>query len=102
MAILLDGSLTDWTDADRIDGTAPVTGYTVYGKFDANYYLIALGSDPANLTIGPNTTVWLNTDMNSGTGYQVFGWAVGAEYKVEFDVDRVPRLYRVDAAGTST
>src|SRR4051794_31589599 len=92
--MIIDGQLIDWTEADRIDALAPVSGYAVYGKFDTDRYLIALQSA---VQIGPNTTIWLNTDLNAATGYQVFGNAVGAEYEVVFDSNRVPQLYQLDA-----
>ena len=36
----------------------------------------------APVAIGANTTIWLNTDLNAATGYQIFGFAGGAEYNV--------------------
>jgi peptidoglycan/xylan/chitin deacetylase (PgdA/CDA1 family) len=97
MAITLDGNLSDWTAADRLDTPSTGTqGYEVYGKLDGSNYTIALKSSGA---IGPNTTIWLNSDMSSTTGYQIFGWAGGAEYKIEIGADLVPRLYQVQAGG---
>ncbi|MDR7038072.1 peptidoglycan/xylan/chitin deacetylase (PgdA/CDA1 family) [Methylobacterium sp. BE186] len=103
--ITLDGSLQqDWTASDLIDTTAPVAGYSVYGKFDAstNIYFLALQLSTAagaqQTSFGPNTTIWLNADRNVTTGYQVFGNSVGAEYKIEFGADGNPSLFALDPA----
>jgi serralysin len=80
--VTLDGSLADWTAADRIDGVAPVAGYEVYGRVSGDSYIFAMKSAVA---IGPNTTFWLNTDLNSATGYQIFGNTGGAEFNVNFN-----------------
>lgn len=99
--ITIDGGLSDWTNRDRLDlvpGTG-VSGYEVYGKYAGNAYVLAIksassSSDP----IGANTTIWLDTDQNANTGYQVFGFAGGAEYNVNFFTDSKPYLY-TGAAG---
>ncbi len=91
--ITVDGSLADWTASDRLDsaanGTAQV-GYELYGKYNANNYLFAIKSAQA---IGAGTTIWLNTDQNKSTGYQVFGYAGGAEYNINFATDGKAYLY---------
>jgi Ca2+-binding RTX toxin-like protein len=97
--ITIDGHFTDWTASDRVDHPASaVPGYEVYGKLAADTYLIAFqptsASDPL---IGPNTTIWLNTDQNTATGFSPFG-SVGAEYNVNFAADGKPYLY-TGAAG---
>ncbi len=96
--ITLDGNLSDWSVNDRLDfllGTGQA-GYEVYGKLVGDNYLFALKSD--SMAIGAGTTVWLNTDRNVNTGYQVFGNTVGAEYNVNFFTDNQPYLY-TGAAG---
>ncbi|MEA1832368.1 DUF4214 domain-containing protein [Methylobacterium durans] len=106
--ITLDGSLQDWTAADLLPTAFPANGYSVYGKFDSSTstYFLALKLDnaagAAETSIGANTTIWLNTDRNAGTGYQVFGSSVGAEYKIEFGANGIPTLYSLDAAGGIT
>ena len=90
-ATLLDGSLSDWTAADRLDnGASGVAGYEAYGRYDAGTFELALRSPVA---IGPNTTIWLNTDRNLATGFQVWGFAAGAEYNIDFDASGTPHLY---------
>ncbi|AWN39935.1 hypothetical protein DK389_04490 [Methylobacterium durans] len=81
----------------------------MYGKFESSTstYFLALKLDnaagAAETSIGPNTTIWLNTDRNASTGYQVFaGSPVGAEYKIEFGATGIPTLYSLDAAGGIT
>ena len=104
--ITLDGNFTDWTSADGVDRPGnTVSGYELFGKLvsDAvrgDHYVIGFESTSAsNLAIGANTTIWLNTDGNSATGYSPFG-NVGAEYYVNWTVTELgadPYLY--DALG---
>ena len=96
--IIIDGNLSDWTTSERLDylpGTGQ-PGYKVYGKLQGDNYIFAIQSD--GTAIGASTTVWLNTDRDNTTGYQVFGSTVGAEYNVNFFTDNVPYLY-TGAAG---
>ena len=96
--ITIDGNLSDWTTSDRLDFLPGlgVTGYEVYGRLEGDNYIFALKSDGD--AIGAGTTVWLNTDRDSTTGYRVFGSTVGAEYNVNFFSDNAPYLY-TGAAG---
>ena len=94
--MMIDGNLNDWTAANRIDrGLA--TGFEIYAKSDGTDFVFALKSGVA---IGANTTFWLNTDRNTATGYQVFGWAAGAEYNVNVDANGVVSLYSGGAGQT--
>ena len=97
--ITLDGSLTDWRSIDRLDyvTSQQVSGYRVYGKNTADGYVLAISSAEA---IGTNTTIWLNTDLNKATGYQVFGSTVGAEYNINIAADGNPYLYSGAAGQT--
>ncbi len=91
--IKLDGDLSDWAASDRLDTSGGgVEGYALYGRYDAGNYYVAIAA-PEGTTIGFNTTLWLNTDLNPETGYKVWGDAVGAEYNVNFDASGKPRLY---------
>nr|WP_295890367.1 M10 family metallopeptidase C-terminal domain-containing protein [uncultured Devosia sp.] len=91
MTIALDGTLLDWTADDRLETAATtIAGYALYGRLEADVFYFALSSAEA---IGPNSTLWLNTDANVATGYQVWGFAAGAEFNVNFGADGVPRLY---------
>lgn len=92
--IALDGSAADWTAADRLDAPeGGIDGFAVFGKATENAYVFAIQSPVA---IGQNTTIWLNTDNDASTGYQIWGWAGGAEYNVNFDAAGAPRLYGID------
>jgi hypothetical protein len=95
MPITIDGSLSDWTAPFRLD-TVPdgVTGYALYGRFNNLNYNFAISSQVA---ITDGTTLWLNTDGNTATGYLVFGTAVGAEYNINI-VGGLPYLYTGAAA----
>ncbi|MCB9740493.1 MAG: polysaccharide deacetylase family protein [Deltaproteobacteria bacterium] len=91
---VLDGDLSEWGNADRMDA-APgmgVGGYELYGYHDATahkYHLAIV----APMAIGPSTTVWINTDNDTSTGYLVWGALVGAEYNVNIAWDGAPHLY---------
>jgi Ca2+-binding RTX toxin-like protein len=94
--LTLDGSLADWTAADRLDPAGNrVAGYEIYGKVVGDQYVIALKSDVA---IGANTTAWFNTDQNVATGYKIWGFAGGAEFNVNVNASRQLGLY-TGAAG---
>src|SRR5688572_24602119 len=89
-SIALDGSLADWTDADRIDDVLSVNGYDVYARATGGFLVYALS---APVSIERATTVWLNTDQNSTTGHQIFGFAGGAEFNITMGAAGVPRLF---------
>ena len=88
--INIDGNLSDWSQSDRIDTTL-VAGYELYGRHDANSYKLAIHQ--ANGSIGTNTTIWLDTDKNSNSGYLIWGFAAGAEYNINIAADGKPYLY---------
>ncbi len=101
--VTLDGALTDWTAANRIDGAAPVAGYEVYGRTSGDSYVFAIKA-PTGTSIGANTTAWLNTDQNVSTGFDIFPEPPlegGAEYNINFDANGVPHLYSGAAGGTA-
>lgn len=86
-----DGILTEWTAAQRLDsGANVVAGYELYGTVSEDKFVFALKSA---VSIGQNTTFWLNTDANVATGHQIFGFAGGAEFNVNIGADGVARLY---------
>jgi hypothetical protein len=115
--ITLDGSFADWPAADSV----MTPGNSTPGTSDANYQVYgALLSDPtlgktytigidatnsADAVISAGTTIYLNTDQNSTTGYSPFG-SVGAEYEVQFQYgsngELEPFLYSVTSAGVTT
>ena len=99
-SVTLDGALSDWTASDRIDTGNAVADYEVYGKVAGDSYVFAIKA-PAGTTIGSGTTTWLNTDQNTSTGYQVFGYAGGVEYKVDLSGNTLT-LSSVDTSGTAT
>ncbi len=93
-----DGLLTEWTEDQRLDTQlAGVEGYAMYGRVDPDKVVFALSSA---VPIGPNTTFWLNTDGDTATGHQVFGWAGGAEFNVNIGADGIARLYSGAAGET--
>lgn len=95
--VTIDGSLDDWHPADRIDQTLSIAGYDIYAKWTGASVAFALS---APVAIGANTTAWLDTDRNAATGFQVFGFAGGAEFNINFDETGTPRLYTGDAGQT--
>ncbi|AEG48521.1 Cadherin [Sphingobium chlorophenolicum L-1] len=95
-SVTIDGSLDDWLATDRIDdNSAP--GYQVYATLDNDAFVFAL---TAPVAIGADTTIWLNTDGKTSTGYQIFGFAGGAEYNVNFAADGSVNLYSGGAGET--
>ena len=110
--ITLDGQFTDWPAADSLMTAGnTVAGYQVHGGLinDAtlgNTYVIGIeATNSADLVIGPNTFIYLDTDQNTSTGFSPFG-KVGAEYYVQFAPGSggalQPFLYSVTSAGAAT
>lgn len=95
-SVTIDGSISDWFATDRIDDNS-AAGYEVYATIDNGDFVFAFKGPTA---IGANTTAWLNTDRNASTGYQIWGWAGGAEYNVNFAADGTVNLYSGDAGQT--
>src|SRR5215469_12229460 len=104
--ITLDGTFMDWPATDMVMTAAnPATGYQVYGAFlnDAtlgNTYVIGIDATAAtDPVIGAGTIIYLNTDQNNTTGYELSFGDVGAEYEVQFALDATavlqPYLYSV-------
>lgn len=94
-SILVDGLMSDWTFADRLGyPTNWVSGYDIYGRIEGGTLYMAI---VAPVQIGANTTIWLNTDQNAATGFQIFGNAGGAEYNIDFGAGGVPFLYTGNA-----
>ena len=60
-------------------------------------FVVALKAPTA---IGANTTVWINADAESSTGYLIWGFAGGAEYFVNVDADGKLALYSGAAGQT--
>ena len=112
--ITLDGLFTDWLATDALmTSENTVTGYQVYGAFlnDAtlggNTYVIGIDATAAtDQVIAAGTVIYLNTDQNNTTGYELSFGNVGAEYEVQFALDATgalqPYLYSVTSAGVTT
>ena len=111
--ITLDGQFTDWTSANSVATPGnTVPGYNIYGALvtdptaGVNYVIGIQATDTVNdPIIGLNTTIWLNSDQNTATGFSPIG-AVGAEYYINFAADAngvaQPHLYSITSAGVST
>jgi len=90
--VTLDGNLGEWTAAQRIDSSAPISGMEVYGRIDGNAMIFAVHLDSGDLKSNA-TTLWLDTDFNRATGFAVPisnvsgapSVQVGAEYNLRFD-----------------
>lgn len=98
--IAIDGNLNDWSDLDRLDlpPGAVSEGYQVYGRFENDQFLLAFRADAGD--IGTGSTIWLNTDQDTNTGYLIFGAASGMEFNVNIHTDNQPYLYSGAAAQT--
>jgi serralysin len=81
--ITVDGNLSEWTTDQLIETPAnTVAGYNLYGTVENGTYYIAIQATSAtDPVIGPGTTIWLNTDQNTATGYSPFG-SIGADYNI--------------------
>ncbi len=94
--INIDGVLTDWVPAERIDyGDLP--GFTFYATAQGDNFDFALS---APVAIGANTTFWFDTDQNATTGYQIFGFAGGAEFNLNVRSDGTAAVYTGGAGET--
>jgi serralysin len=87
--------LADWKTVDRLDYVPGVAqaGYQVFGKSTTDGYVFAIDSAVA---VGANTTIWLDTDQNSSSGFQIFGTtptSAGAEYNINIAADGNAYLY---------
>ena len=96
--ITIDGDKSDWNEDDRLDLGAnnAVNDAELYGRYEDGKYKILLHD--FTRVISNNTTIWLNTDQNSNTGYKIWGFAGGAEYNINIDSNGTPFLYK-NAAG---
>lgn len=66
------------------------------GGVEGNAFVFAIHTD--TVAIGANTTIWLDTDLDRGSGYQIWGTSGGAEYNVNLGPGGVAKLY-TGAAG---
>ncbi|RBP07126.1 hypothetical protein DFR50_12956 [Roseiarcus fermentans] len=112
--ITLDGTFTDFAASDMVMTSAnTVTGYQVYGV-DLNDATLGptyvIGIDATSSTdqvIAAGTTIYLNTDQSTATGYSPSFAAgkIGAEYEIVFASSNgvlQPFLYSVTSAGVTT
>jgi len=76
--ITLDGSLSDWLPSERIDYN-DVPGFSLYSVEQGGTYYFALSG---NVAIGDGTTFWLDTDLDTSTGFDLFGQPTGSDYNV--------------------
>ena len=104
--IIIDGNLNDWSDLDRLDlppGSVS-DGYDIYGRFENDQFLLAFRAETGDISTG--STIWLNTDQDTSTGYQIFADPVtgigvgGMEFNVNIHTDNKPYLYSGAAAET--
>ncbi|MDF3373853.1 hypothetical protein HKX21_17130, partial [Sulfitobacter sp. KS8] len=91
----LDGDLTDWSGLDPLytaqDGTS------LRGALSEGYAVFAIN---APSEVGQSTTIWLDTDLDPATGYQIWGFAGGAEYNIEIAADGSAALFSGGAGET--
>jgi len=103
--IEIDGDLSDWSINDRInlpDNLPPAlaNGDAIYAKFVTQpepAYVFAI--DSKDTQISADTTIWLNTDNDPNSGYQIWGAYGGAEFFVNIYSDNQPYLYDGDPFG---
>lgn len=98
--ITLDGEESDWA-VDSV--LVEASGYRLRGDLvqdgqGAGHFVLAIATD--GVAIGQNTTIWIDSDLDSSSGYQIWGWAGGAEYNINITADGQARLYSGGAGGT--
>ena len=83
MAYIINGAFdaNEWQPATQLGTSTNPVGYALYGAVDGNAFIFALQGAAA---ISFSTTVWLNTDQNTATGYQIFGLNTGADFNITF------------------
>jgi len=82
----LDGVLVDWAESERLYTTP--SGESIYADLTTSGLVLAI----EGTEVGANTTIWLDTDLDRTTGYQIWGFAGGVEYRVEIAADGTARL----------
>jgi serralysin len=88
--------MTDWVASERID-YGDISGFNLFAQAQGDYFYFSLTT---SISIDPNTTFWFNTDQNSATGYQIFGFAGGAEFNLNIKSDGTAALYTGGAGQT--
>jgi len=90
--------LNEWTLLDRLDpapGQSPPE-YELYGHYESGTYYLKVKTD--GTVIGPNTTIWLDTDQNPSTGHAIWAWLGGFDFNINVHSDGKPYLYTGAAA----
>ncbi|MFO1144216.1 MAG: hypothetical protein U1E59_17925 [Amaricoccus sp.] len=101
--VTLDGALGEWLPASRLDSAGNgQSGYALYGTYATDTGAFVLGLKTDGTAITETTQIWLNTDLDRSTGYKIFGFAGGAEYKIGFAADGTPSLYALGADGSTS
>jgi Ca2+-binding RTX toxin-like protein len=89
----IDGNLGDWTSANLLNPAGTTTaGYNLYGDLSGGTLTFALQA-PSGTSIGTYTTIWLDTDKNSSTGYKIWGLYGGYDFNINVGTDGKPYLY---------
>ncbi len=66
--IAVDGDLSEWDPSTRLDTpTAGAPGFVIRGTYQADAFVI--GIESTTVAIGPGTTIWVNSDLDRGTGF---------------------------------
>lgn len=100
--VVVDGNLDEWDLTDRLNiprDRPPYlgTGDLLYGRYvDGVEPMYVLAISSASVPLGPETTVWMNTDQDSSSGYQLWGSYAGAEFFINTYIDNTPHLYNQD------
>lgn len=97
--IVIDGELNDWAQLERLDNEPDksLTGYEVYGKLENDIYYMGIKSAVPIVDI---SRIFIDTDNNVSSGFQLWGWATGAEYNITIKSDLTPRLYALGDKST--
>ena len=94
--VTIDGNLSDWVSSEKIDYN-DVPGFSLYATQQNSNYIFALSG---STIFGTGTTFWFNTDLNTATGFNIFGLSTGADYNVTIAADGTASLYTGSAGQT--
>lgn len=91
-SVTLDGNLSEWTPADYLGSYNGVDGYDLYARFTGDALVFAIDNPAASFNhIGGYSTIWLNTDLDTSTGMNVYGNKnIGAEDYIFFENSGLP------------
>ena len=104
-SITVDGNLPDWILAEELDNSATTlasSGFMAPTSPTAPTCRTTCSASapraPTGTVIGAGTTIYLDTDNNKTTGFQIFG-GIGAGIEIVFESADTPYLWAWNGTG---